>query len=257
MAIGIRSLGARPHPAPVIVLGNQKSGTTAIAALLGAMTGRSVTLDLKKEMTNPVIDRIRTGELSMAEFVRTNKLDFSREIVKEPSLSPFYEELAALFPRSRFLMVIRDPRDNIRSILNRLKMPGDPTRSGHGHELRVSRAWELVLDGRWLGLMGDDYIDMLAQRWNYVADLYLEHADRIILTQYERFMTDKVGEIGRLARALGLDERYDIADKVDIQFQPAGDRSVRWSSFFGPDILARIDRLCGDRMRRFGYAPSP
>jgi len=255
-ARGIEGIFAKVRPDPIILLGNQKSGTTAIAALLAEMTGLSATLDLKKEMKDPVIDRVKTGGLSMGEFVRRNKLDFSREIIKEPSLSPYYPELAAEFPRARFVMVIRDPRDNLRSILNRLKISGSLDDIPEGERARISRAWELILDGRWLGLDGANYIDMLAQRWNAIADVYLDNADRMILLKYEDFSKDKVGELGRLARALGLEKKHDVSHRVDVQFQPAGDRGVRWDEFFGAENLSRIETICADRMARFGYAAS-
>jgi len=252
----IEGLFAKVHESPIILLGNQKSGTTAIAALLAEMTGLSATLDLKREMNDPVVDRIKTGELSMAEFVRRNKLDFSREIIKEPSLSPYYAELAAEFPRARFIMVIRDPRDNIRSILNRLKISGALADIPAGERARMSRAWELIIDGRWLGLDGKNYIEMLAQRWNYIADLYLEHPDRMILVRYEDFSKDKIGTLIKLASGLGLEKRNDVSSRVDVQFQPKGDRNVRWKDFFGPENLPAIERICEERMRRLGYPPS-
>lgn len=252
----IQSIFAKVHASPVILLGNQKSGTTAIAALLAEMTGLSATLDLKKEMKDPVIDRVKTGRLSMKEFVRRNKLDFSRQIIKEPSLSPYYPELAAEFPRARFVMVIRDPRDNIRSILNRLKISGSLADIPAGERARLSRAWQLIIDGRWLGLDGGNYIEMLAQRWNYIADLYLANPDGMILVKYEDFSMNKIGKLHELASALGLEKKNDVSSRVDVQFQPAGDRNVRWKDFFGPENLSAIERICADRMRRLGYPHS-
>ncbi|UCG53468.1 MAG: sulfotransferase [Candidatus Latescibacterota bacterium] len=249
----IKSLTASVHPSPLFVLGNQKSGTTAVAALLAEMSGLSVTLDLKKEWYHPVIDRIKTADLSMADFVRRNKADFSRDIIKEPSLSVFYPELAAHFPYAKFAMVIRDPRDNIRSILNRLKIPGTVDDLRDEHETEITRAWELIINGRWLGLDGSNHIEMLAQRWNYITDSYLDNAQSILLLRYETFLNDKVGEMTRLAQSLGLAPKYDISHRVDFQFQPAGDRNVRWRDFFGPTNLARIERVCGEQMAKLGY----
>ena len=249
-------MGASVNPEPLLVLGNQKSGTTAIAALLAEMTGASVTLDLKKEMRNPVIDRVKTSDLSMEEFVQMNKLDFSKDIIKEPSLSPLYQELASYFDRSKFVMVIRDPRDNIRSILNRLRIDGNLPLLTEQQWNGMSRAWQLIFDGRWLGYETDAYIDSLAHRWNYIADLYLMYADTMLLVRYEEFLEDKVGVITRLAETLGMPRRHDIRDKVDIQFQPAGDRTVRWDDFFGEENLGRIEMICGERMKVLGYAPA-
>jgi len=244
---------ARVHPSPIIILGNQKSGTTAIAALLSEMTGLSATLDLEKEMKDPVIDRVKTGGLSMREFVGRNKLDFSRDMIKEPSLSPFFHELAGEFPRARFVMVIRDPRDNIRSILNRLKIPGSLAEIPADERSRITRAWELIIDGRWLGLDGKSYIEMLAQRWNYITDLYLANPGRMILVKYEDFSKDKTGTLHGLADTLGLEKKRDVSSRLDVQFQPAGDRSVRWNDFFGPQNLLAIETICAGRMRSLGY----
>lgn len=252
----IRSLAAKIHPAPIIVLGNQKSGTTAIAALLAEATGLSVTLDLRKEMTDPVADKVKTGELPIEALVKRNKFDFSRDIIKEPGLSVFYPELVSYFPDARFVMIVRDPRDNIRSILNRLKVPGTVEELTGNHRSEFTRGWDLTFDGTWLGLDGANYIETMAQRWNYIADSYLDNSDQIILLKYETFLSDKVGEISRLAHTFGLEIRFDIAHRIDHQFQPAGDHDVAWVDFFGPVNLARIETICREHMRTFGYDPS-
>jgi hypothetical protein len=255
-ALGLRSLFATVNPSPVFILGNQKSGTSAIAALLAEMTGRSVTLDLKREMGHPVIDQIKLGRLSMAEFVRLNRLDFSRDIIKEPSLSPYYHELRRSFARAKFVMVIRDPRDNIRSILNRLKIPGSLEDITSDQRARLTPAWRLIIDGRWLGLEGRNYIEMLARRWVYISNLYLGNKDRMTSVVYEDFSKDKTGTLERLATTLGLEKKHDVSRRVDVQFQPAGDRSVRWGDFYGPQNLAAIESICADGMRRLGYEPT-
>lgn len=244
------------HSAPILILGNQKSGTSAIAALLAEMTGLSLSLDLRKEIDKPTYHLVKKGELPFSEFVKINKLDFSREIVKEPNLTLFYEELADYFPQSKFVFVIRDPRDNIRSILNRLKIPGNLSKLEQEYRGEMTPAWDLILDNSWFGLKGENYIEMMAERWNYTADAFLKNQDKIILTRYEEFLKDKIGEMARLAENLGLDRVNDISDKVDIQFQPRGNRNVKWQEFFGNDNLARIDRICGERMKSFDYPPN-
>lgn len=253
--IALLSINASVHPRPIVVLGNQKSGTTAVAALLADMVDLPVSLDIQKEILRPEIQRVKCGELRFEEYVRNNRLDFSRDIIKEPSLTLCYDELAAYFPESRFVMVIRDPRENLRSILQRLRIPGNLESLGQETMRTLPEAWQLVLDGSWLGLQGDNYVEMLAARWNYTTDLYLRHAERTTLVRFENFLEDKVGEIRRLATSLNLRERRDIASKVDKPFQPPGDRTVRWPEFFG-DNLQRIEKICGERMARFDYAPS-
>lgn len=244
---------ARINPSPIFVLGNQKSGTTVIAALLGQRTGKSVALDLTREIKKPVYDRVRSGEISFSKFVRMNRLDFSRDIVKEPSLSMFYPELAAHFPQARFVMVMRDPRDNIRSILNRLKIAGDLPRLEPELWARVKPAWKLILDGRWLGLSGENYIEMLAARWNLIAETYLNHREKMVFIRYEDFLKNKAEEVERLATQLDLPRLCDIADKVDVQYQSRGNREVKWEDFFGEKNLRQIERVCQDRMKALDY----
>ena len=122
---GVRGLAARPREAPVFVLGHQKSGTSAVAALLAELTGSSAAIDLFEETRNPVIDRVVRGEMSLERYLRRNRLDFSRLIVKEASLTFLYPQLAARFPGARFVFVVREPLANLKSVLDRLGLPGD------------------------------------------------------------------------------------------------------------------------------------
>lgn len=249
------TINARVNPSPIIVLGNQKSGTSAIAALLAEMTNLSVTLDLRKEIAKPTYDRVKTGELSFAEFVNINKLDFCQEIVKEPNLTLFYQEMNEYFTNPKYVFVIRDPRENIRSILNRLNIPGNLTEleSEYREEITKYPAWNLVLDGSWLGIEGNNYIERLALRWNFTADVFLENKDKMELIYYEDFVKDKIGVIAGIAEKLRLPQANDIADKVDIQFQPKGNRHVKGADFFGKDNLERINQICEKKMRIFKY----
>jgi hypothetical protein len=240
---------ARVNPAPVFVLGNQKSGTTAIAALVAEAAGVSVTLDIPATH-GPPSGKPRKEEASLSELVSKNKLDFSREIVKEPNLTFLYHQLVERFPASKVVFVVRDPRANARSILNRVSLPGDLPRLTRAQVEGVDPRWRPKSKGK-----GEHYVEMIAARWNLAADTYLENAENMTLIRYEDFCKDKTGEIARLARRVGLEPVNDIFDKVDRQYQRRGDRDVSWPDFFGRDNLARIERICGDRMQRFGYVP--
>jgi len=249
-------LTVRINPNPILVLGNQKSGTSAIAALLAEMTGLSITIDLKSQINYPTYNQVYKGELSFSEFINNNRLDFSRDIIKEPNLTILHQELIEYFPRSKFVFVLRDPRDNIRSILDRLKLPGNLPGLKQEHWAKIPPAWKLILDCRWLGLEGENYIELLAARWSFMADVFLKSQDKMRLICYEDFLKDKIGEITRLSQDLELKQVNDIADKVDIPFQPPGNRNVKWIEFFGHDNLACIDRICCQNMKQLGYLPS-
>ena len=243
----------RVNERPVLVLGNQKSGTTAVAALLARMAGASVTLDLTLEVLRPKWEELRDCSLSFDHFIEHNKPSFSRDIIKDPGLTVFFDELAARFPEARFVFIVRDPRDNIRSILDRLQVPGSIRQLEPAHWAGITRAWRQVLDGGWLGLDGEDFIDMLARRWNLLADTYLTNSNKLHLVRYEDFIRSKVAVIAGLAEALGLPQRHDIARIVDRPFQPPGNASVAWDAYFGRRNLDRINHVCRTRMDRFGY----
>lgn len=246
------SLVSRPNPNAVIGLGNQKSGTTAIVALLARHSNSSVTLDLP-DMAGQLKLRLKAGEVPFQSFVRRNASELSRDIIKEPNLTFFYEELKRTFPRARYLMIVRDPRQNIRSILNRLQLPGHLESLDKEWMARVHPNWKADIEGKWLGLAGDNYIEVLAARWNLCADVYLKHPHEMVLVRYEDFNADKAAVIADIAHTLGLPAKRDIRTEVDRQYQPRGNRAVALDSFFGPTNLARIAGSCRDRMARFGY----
>jgi hypothetical protein len=248
-----QSLFARPNPAPVFVLGHQKSGTSAVAALLGELTGRSVAIDLINEDRWPTYARVAAGEVPFERLVRRNRLDFSRQIVKEPNLSFFYPQLAQRFPQARFAMVVRDPRANVKSVLDRLGLPGDLEAIPERRLRSLRHGWRLMLEPGWLGLEGGSYVDLLAQRWNRCADVYLERPQPMPLLRYEDFRADKLATLEALAADLGLECRNDVSGRLDRQFQPAGNRSVGIEEFFGVDNLKRIETACASRMRQLGY----
>ncbi|MFV2069975.1 MAG: sulfotransferase [Pirellulales bacterium] len=255
LTIALQAIPARVEPRPILVLGNHKSGTTAIAALLAEIAGYPVTLDLAREVKHPTYQTVRGGRMSIDAFVQRNKLDFSRKIIKEPNFIVIFDQLRARFPDAKMVFVVRDPRDDLRSILNRLRLPGDLQQLDQPYRGVNARAWNLYLDGHWAGIEADHYIEVLAGRWKLAAQMYLDHRDAMERVRYEDFEQDKAGEIGRLAERLGLPRPNDIRDKVDFPYQPAGDRSIDWPSFFGLGNLQRIERVCGETMIPLGYRP--
>ena len=246
---------AQVHPAPIFILGHHKSGTTAIAALLAEISGQQVTIDLFYQIDSQghLREQLFSRKLSFSDFVQTHKFYFSTCLNKAPNFTFFYDEMCQCFPKAKFIFVVRDPRDTIRSILNRLEIPGhlDQLQSMEGI------AWKSMLEGRNPDVVGNNYIERLANRWNLAADTYISHEEEISLIRYEDFVLDKVGTISSLARQVGLKPIHNIADKVNKQYQPRGDRNVNWSKFFGTNNLRRIETICRDRMNCFGYSLSP
>lgn len=251
----LRTRSAKINPNPIFVFGNQKSGTTAIAALLAEATGLSATLDFAGGNGNRAIRLIR-GETPIAEFVHRNAWAFSRDIVKEPNLTFAAPQLLDYFAQSRAVFIVRNPWLNIRSILMRLKVPGDLPALNPSRFTRVNYTWRNILSGRDLGLPPDHYITILAQRWFRAADIYDRLKDRLVLVRYEDFNADKVATIAKLAQTLELPTTADISTALDTAYQPRANAAADSKTFLGSENLRRIDDICAARASQFGY-PAP
>lgn len=240
---------------PIIVLGNQKSGTSAIASLLADFGGLSKTIDIPP-LWGRKGARIMRGEQRFADTVLRNKRYFASELIKEPFMTFFSDQVIEVFPDARFVMIIRDPRENIRSLLNSRGLPTNTMEVDKSLFAEVKSRYPAILDPDIWGGDGEDYISILASRWNKAADTYLARPDSMILVRYEDFILDKYALIRSVAQNLGVDEKDDISAKLDIQYQPRGLSNRRWLEVFGEQNLATIDQICGDRLLEFGYTLS-
>ncbi len=180
------------HPSPVIIFGNQKTGSTAIAALLAQATDQTITQDIFYSLSQPWHLWMLENQKSFDQFVSQNPAKFSTAIIKEPSLIFYYPKLLQTFPKAKFVFLLRDPRDNIRSILNRLSLPGNLTHlTPELQENIPNYLWRIILDGQPLGIEGNTYIEKLAYRWNRILEIYRQNQQNITLLRYEDFLADK------------------------------------------------------------------
>lgn len=263
----VRGLWRRsvPRPAlperPVLVGGSPKSGTTAIAKLLGVATAREVASDpfnILDERGVDFRDALYGGRKDIAVLIDEHPDVFAAPIIKDPNFVFFVRALLARFPGAPFVFIVRDPRANVRSILNRLGIDGDASPEEVESRLpEMSEGWRRVLSGRTPDVGGSTFIECLANRWNAAVDAYLEHRERVRLVTYEAFDADKEGVIARLATDAGLETVRPLGAAADRQYQPRGHRGVAWSEFFGEANLRTIERTCAERMAALGYEPQP
>lgn len=253
LAHAAQGLFAKVHPNPLFVLGNQKSGTTAIAAMLAEAAGRSVSLDLRREIREPTIPLVLGGDLSIEDFVLRHRIDFAREIVKEPGLTLLYPQLAGYFPSSRFVFIVRNPADNIRSIMNRLDLAGDQQSVPTAQGAALSQTWRSIVFGDEDPATANP-VACLSDRWSQMAEMYLANKDRIVLIRYEDFVADKQAVLEAAVTEVGWSVSGDATALFDKQFQSRGDRNVTLGEFFG-DNVDQINTRCSELARRFGYDP--
>jgi len=240
---------------PVFILGNQKSGTTIIANLIAQATKKSLTSDFKSAIKNSSLQlELDFNLLSFNDFVQRYRYEFSKDLIKEPFLSYYIPQLIETFPKAKFILIVRNPFQNIRSILNRLEIPGDLENINFNDydEIKKTPVWKLALQSNMFGLKSSNYIESMANRWNYVVNSYLSNSNNIVIVKYEEFLQNKADFIQKLIKDINLDYVQDIKYKTEIQYQKKGTSDVDLSKFFG-DNYEKIERICKINMNKIGY----
>ena len=238
---------------PLFILGNPKSGTTIIGKLISKASNKSHTSDIRSVINNPA-KKIDLGKLSVREFIKFHKYEFSKEIIKEPSLSFYIDDLIEIYPNSKFIWIVRNPFQNIRSILNRLKIKGNynKIKLDSFEEINKNPAWKYNLEFK-KNNTNYLYIEAMAHRWNLLVDFYFKNQDKIILVKYEDFIADKKKYIYKLLDKLEINKVQEIDNFLDIQYQPKGNPSVDINKFFGEKNKEIILRICKKNMKKLNY----
>ena len=243
-------LAGRPVNPSVIAIGMQKSGTSAIAALVAARVGLTAAIDLPREIRSPTFHRVRTAA-DLERFIARNRREFASGLVKEPNVTYLAPLLRGRFPDARLLAIVRSPADTIRSVLQRLGIPGDAADHRPARGL-ASPGWDVVLDGEWQGFGPCGPVTCLARRWTKCIESIEALGDDAVVVRYEDFSADKAGVIEDLVRRLGLVASDPITDLLDRPFQPSGERVDSLRAYFGANVDT-IDRECAEVAARWGY----
>lgn len=238
---------------PIFLLGYQKAGTTAISVLFSEATGLSVTAELKKQLIKPQYKEVYQGDLDFKIFLNINKVDFSKQVIKENYLIFYFKQLSERFPHAKYVYIVRDPRDNIRSILNRLHLLGNQQKKSDLKNLPL--VWTQFLENEWLtGIESDNYIEALAHSWQKAADIYKQYENKMLLIRYEDFIKEKTKIINQMCNALTCEIKKDISSIVDVNYNITGNKNVEWDKFYGKTNLERINEICAEGMKFFNYA---
>ena len=237
----------------MFILGNPKSGTTIIGKLISKASNKSHTSDIRSVINNAA-QKIDLGKLSIGEFIKLHKYEFSKEIIKEPCLSFYINDLIEIYPNSKFICIVRNPFQNIRSILNRLKIKGNynKVKLDSFKEINKKPAWKYNLEFK-KNNTNYLYIEAMAYRWNLLVDLYFKNQDKIILVKYEDFISDKKKYIYKLLNKLEINKVQEIDNFLNIQYQPKGNSNVDINKFFGEKNKETILRICKKNMKKLNY----
>ena len=235
-------------------MGNQKSGTTAISSLLAYAAGLEATTWIPG-LDFPVLSSLYEGELSLQKAIhRYARIEFAQPVIKECNLTFLHGQVHAFYPQARKVFVVRDPRDNLRSILDRLGLSGRVAAVSLPDSLRAS--WGHVLDNTWMGGPAGNAVCSLAWRWTRAVAVYRQSPGDFIRVRYEDFRADPENTIAQLCVALKLPQKRQIAHWKSHPFQPLGrNRDCQWLDFFGKEHLAQIEDICAEGMVDMGYSP--
>lgn len=258
----MKSLFIDYNKSPVFVLGNQKAGTTVIGALLAIHSDRSIILDIPA--FNYKLEEIFKGQQSLETFVKAYSSYFATDIIKDNNLTFLISELSDIFPTSKYVLIVRDPRDNIRSILDRLSLNGNLSHNPNNLK-KMKTGWKYIFNTELLANRGFDYkvykfyIDILAERWRFAASIPMKYPSLDInVVKYEDFIKNKESYIVDLTlKIIGEKGSKSIKEKIDYNFQPKGKRrDLTWKDIFGTENLSRIEEINSDLMHHYDYTLS-
>lgn len=121
-----------PNKDAIWVFGFQKSGTSAIAGLLAYMSDKTVIIDTPY-LWPPYNTAIKEGTLTIEEQCKRYSLPFSRDILKDPGTTFYIDKIESYFRLKKYVFIIRNPIDNVKSILDRLGLPGNKEEINMGY----------------------------------------------------------------------------------------------------------------------------
>jgi hypothetical protein len=239
-----------------IILGNPKTGTSVIASLIATFGNLSKTIDIPEIWYRKL--ELYENPSELEKIIESYPHRFAKDVVKEPDLTFFgYKKIKDIFPNSKIILIIRHPVDNIRSILDRVKIkPTDmPIHIENISFENIIDPWKWTLKG---DVLKDNFAKKipytLAYNWVYTANLYLENEEDVFLIRYEDFMKNKLNAIKNYAKDLGINKQNDISHLVDKQFQPKGENKTGdIKELFSKEVIDNVESICFAEMKELGY----
>jgi hypothetical protein len=224
----------------IVVIGHQRSGTSAIASLLSAAAAVRLVDDPPWTYT-PNVRQVYGDGAATTTYLEEHRTDFEFGILKAPALTPLAPFIERWKPSLRFVVVVRNPRDTVAASLEWRR---------HRDDDSDFNFWDLG----WLGIEETDRLRALAWRWRRYMEM-AEQLKRATWVSYDCFCCDKEGTVRRLVAALGLEECACVASLTERQFKKNfGDRRIRgldrWRSEFSVEQVEQIDALCDSTWRR-------
>ena len=282
---------ASPPAGALFVGGSQRSGTTLLQRLLCQAPGTNPLVGEAKYLRNLVAayrQALRAfdvetrfyfrsrGELrqyhagiveQLLAHVRGMYPGAHHLVLKEPHLTLYFPELAELLPQARFLVIVRDPRDAVASMVR------------VGERLRASGADDIftrMFSLRDMGALGRHYLSFYEPVLRAAGDAVL--AGRLLIVRYEDLVNDPGHTLAEAGRFAGVDvSALDLTQGDDSEaLEARRDAPYKRAWLTGLDARAVTDErigasrkvlseaemrtlvaTCRSFMERFGYRIDP
>ncbi|MDZ7759338.1 MAG: sulfotransferase [Desulfovermiculus sp.] len=245
-----------PKRCSLVVLGHQKSGTTAIAALAAHAADVEYSNDPLYHADwgkGELADKLLSHEVNLRSEVKKRPKLFCGIVVKDPDFSFIPDQVVAVFNRALIIYVVRDPRQTIRSIADRLNLSAEDLGRAVLPKNVPNKHWRLILEGQMPQVGGHSITERLAYRWKAALNSCRQVQKVSIIIRYEDFLDNKVALINNLVNMCGLVVRTNIDQDVNKKYQPPGNLKIDPFERLGHENVRVIEAITGEHMFALGY----
>lgn len=243
-----QNLPARVNRDLILVAAHPRSGSTAVATLLARHTGLRAFTETGP-WTREFDAAVYTGQVHFSRVLHKYRYEFSHDLMSAADATCILPQMKAALPGMRTVYVVRDPRDTICSLVERINNYDLST-----FEVRDPRfRW---LDVDWLIHDESNPHRKLARRWCLFLDIATSIED-VFYFRYEDFCSDKPRCISHIADRLGLRHAVSTVEGWDEQYSKHDRRPIhgpgRWRKMMPAPIARDVEAICRSYMERFGY----
>lgn len=240
----IKNVIYKPNPNAILLFGLNKSGTSATINLIAHSANISILDDFPYKLGD--WDDVVYGKENFIKYLNKHGYAFSKDLIRFPMNQQAIDFASSYFLMNKYIVTIRNPIDNIKSILSRLKLPGDL------ESLDVSK---LNYHSNWIKMLNrkPHYIDSLIDCWNEAYSINeIINCPNAVIFKYEDFIDDKETYISQKVHELDLKPKNSIKEFVNVQYQPKGTGQNNLE-FFGERNLSKIVNQTKPIAKNFGY----
>jgi hypothetical protein len=161
---------------------------------------------------------------------------------KTPRNLLYADVIALIYPRAKFINVVRDGRDVLSSMLER-------------------KFWPVAKSPRYpqtLGFTGPVEFDQAIGYWTTLLDIGRIHAAEIgpgrwLDVRFEDLSTDLEGTMTRVFEFVGVTPGEEVFDAMRKVFKPTEAKNERWRRDLSDEQAARLLDVCRANLLHFGY----